>query len=120
MNPYITQVLPYMAQDAQGLNPVYQNANAQQQYMNQQLAHSNQLAQPQQLQRPQGSSSMNPLEMAKMLRQGGASPMDRAAAYLGTSNTPEMQAQVSQLGSNTYNPMSDYNLGINGWGSFGE
>jgi hypothetical protein len=55
-----------------------------------------------------------------MLRQGGASPMDRAAAYLGTSNTPEMQAQVEQLGSNTYNPMSDYNFGINGFGSFGE
>jgi hypothetical protein len=119
-NPYITQVPSYMQQDQQGLMPVFQNAAAQQQYMNQQLAQSNQLAQPQQLQRPQSSLGMNPLEMAKMLRQGGASPMDRAAAYLGTSNTPEMQAQVSQLGSNTYNPMSDYNMGTNGWGSFGE
>jgi len=116
-NPYITQVAPYMQQD-QGLSPVFQNAAAQQQYMNQQLAQNNQLAQPQQ--RQQSSSGMNPLAMANMLRQGGASPMDRAAAYFGTSNTPEMQAQVSQLGSNTYNPLSDYNMGTNGWGSYGE
>ena len=118
-NPYITQVAPYMQQD-QGLSPVFQNAAAQQQYMNQQLAQNNQLAQPQQ--RQQSSSGMNPLAMANMLRQNvnGASPMDRAAAYFGTSNTPEMQAQVSQLGSNTYNPLSDYNMGTNGWGSFGE
>jgi hypothetical protein len=119
MNPYITQVAPYMSQDQQGLSPVFQNIGAQQQYMNQQLAQSNQMTQPQQ-QRPQSSSGMNPLDMAKMLRQGGASLMDRAAAYFGTTNTPEMQAQVSQLGSNTYNPLSDYNMGTNGWGSFGE
>ena len=119
-NSYITQVPSYMAQDQQGLNPVFQNVGAQQQYMNQQLAQSNQLAQPQQQQRPQSSSGMNLLDMAKMLRQGGASPMDRASAYLGTSNTPQMQTQVNQLGSNTWNPMSDYNTGANGWGSFGE
>jgi hypothetical protein len=122
MNPYITQVPSYMAQDQQGLTPVFQNTGAQQQFMNQQLAQSNQLAQP--TQRPQ-SSSMNPLAMANMLRKDpnapqGASMMDRASAYLGTSNTPEMQAQVNQLGSNTWNPMSDYNMGTNGWGSFGE
>ena len=117
-NPYITQVAPYMQQDQQGLMPVFQNVAAQQANMNQQLAQSNQLAQPQQRQQ---SSGMNPLAMASMLRQGGgASPMDRATAYFGTSNTPEMQAQVSQLGSNTWNPMSDYNTGRNGWGSFGE
>ena len=118
-NPYITQVPSYMQQDQQGLMPVFQNTAAQQANMNQQLAQANQLAQPQQ-QRPQNSSGMNPMLMASMLRQGGASPMDRAAAYFGTSNTPEMQAQVSQLGSNTWNPMSDYNTGRNGWGSFGE
>jgi hypothetical protein len=117
-NPYITQVPSYMAQDAQGLNPVFQNAAAQQQYMNQQLAQNNQMAQQQ---RPQSSSNINPMDLAKMLRQSnGASPMDRASAYLGTQNTPEMQAQVNQLGSNTWNPMSDYNMGTNGWGSFGE
>ena len=116
-NPYISQVPSYMQQDQQGLNPVFQNIGAQQAYMNQQLAQSNQLAQP--TQRPQ-SSSMKPMDLAKMLRQGGASPMDKAAAYLGTSNTPEMQAQVNQLGSNTWNPLSDYNTGANGWGSYGE
>ena len=122
-NPYTSTYMPNgMPQDQQGLSPVFQNVGAQQQYMNQQLAQSNQLAQP--TQRPQ-SSSMNPLAMANMLRKDpnapqGASPMDRASAYFGTSNTPEMQAQVNQLGSNTWNPMSDYNTGANGWGSYGE
>ena len=111
-------------QDVSGLSPVFQNISAQQ-------ALHNQLIQQQQQQSQdavnighslgKSSGGMNPLAMASMLRQGGgASPMDRATAYFGTSNTPEMQAQVSQLGSNTWNPMSDYNMGTNGWGSFGE
>jgi hypothetical protein len=112
-----------MPQDQQGLSPVFQNVGAQQQYLNQQLAQSNQLAQPQS--QGNGYSGLNPLAMASMLRKDpnapqGNSLMDRASAYLGTQNTPEMQAQVSQLGSNTWNPMSNYNTGTNGWGSFGE
>jgi len=119
MNPYITQIPPYMSQDAQGLGPVFQNIGAQQQYLNQQLAQNNQMAQPQQYR--QSFSGISPMELAKMLRQGGgASPMDKAINYFGTQQTPEMQAQINQLGSNTYNPLSDYNTGANGWGSFGE
>ena len=65
------------------------------------------------------------MSLASMLRKDpnapqGASMMDRTSAYLGTSNTPQMQTQVNQLGSNTWNPMSDYNTGANGWGSYGE
>jgi hypothetical protein len=123
-NPYTSQYMPNgMPQNQQGLSPVFQNAGAQQQYMNQQLAQSNQLAQPQT--QKSGYSGMNPMDLAKMLRKDPNAPqgnsfMDRASAYLGTQNTPEMQAQVNQLGSNTWNPMSNYNMGTNGWGSFGE
>ena len=123
-NSYTSTYMPNgMPQDQQGLSPVFQNVGAQQQYMNQQLAQSNQLAQPQN--QKSGYSGMNPMDLAKMLRKDpnapqGNSLMDRASAYFGTQNTPEMQAQVSQLGSNTWNPMSNYNMGTNGWGSFGE
>jgi len=123
-NSYTSTYMPNgMPQDQQGLSPVFQNVGAQQQYMNQQLAQSNQLAQPQN--QKSGYSGMNPMDLAKMLRKDpnapqGNSLMDRASAYFGTQNTPEMQAQVNQLGSNTWNPMSNYNMGTNGWGSFGE
>jgi len=123
-NSYTSTYMPNgMPQDQQGLSPVFQNVGAQQQYMNQQLAQSNQLAQPQT--QKSGYSGMNPMDLAKMLRKDPNAPqvnsfMDRASAYLGTQNTPEMQAQVNQLGSNTWNPMSNYNMGTNGWGSFGE
>jgi hypothetical protein len=121
-NPYITQVPPYMQQD-QGLSPVFQNIAQQQQNQNAALAQQNQ--QVQQAGQVQGKSGMNPMDLAKMLRKDpnapqGNSLMDRASAYFGTQNTPEMQAQVSQLGSNTYNPMSNYNMGTNGWGNYGE
>jgi hypothetical protein len=119
-SPYFTTIAPYFAQQDQGLNPVFQNIAQQQQNQNAALAQQNQQVQ-QAGQVKGGGGSMNPMTMAAMLRQtGGASPMDRAAAYLGTSNTPQMQAQVNQLGSNTWNPMSDYNMGTNGWGSYGE
>ena len=112
-------------QDVSGLTPVFQNISAQQVLHNQLIQQQQQQAQDAvNIGHSLGKSSggLNPASLASMLRQGsgGASPMDRATAYLGTSNTPEMQAQVSQLGSNTWNPMSDYNMGTNGWGSFGE
>ena len=124
-NPYTNQFMPNGFEDAspQNINPAFQNIGSQQAYMNQQLGQGNQYAQP----TSAGSnvSGLNPLAMASMLRKDpnapqGNSLMDRASAYFGTQQSPEMQAQVSQLGSNTYNPMSDYNMGTNGWGSFGE
>jgi hypothetical protein len=71
LNPYITQVAPYMQQDQQGLMPVFQNAAAQQANMNQQLAQSNQLAQPH---AQAGYSGMNPLAMAAALRKDPNKP----------------------------------------------
>jgi hypothetical protein len=47
-----------------------------------------------------------------------------SGGQLGTwSNTTQSQAQqneISGLGSNTWNPYSDYNTGANGWGNYGE
>jgi hypothetical protein len=123
-NNYFTQVSPFMQQDQGGLTPVFQNIGAQQ-------ALQNQLMQ-QQLQQNQAASNigsgmgkgmggLSPLAMASMLRgQGGASIGDRAANYFGTQQSPEMKAEISQLGSNTWNPISNYYTGKNGWGSYGE
>ena len=121
MNPYILP--PQPMQDVSGLQPVFGNFAQQQANHQAALAQQGQLAQ--QAGQTQGGG-MNPLAMAAMLRnkdpkvQNGASLGDRASAYLGTQNTPEMQAEVNKLGSNTWNPMSDYNTGANGWGSYGE
>lgn len=38
----------------------------------------------------------------------------------GSQATPQLQNQVSGLGSSTWNPYSDYNTGANGWGNYGE
>ena len=120
-SPYFTTIAPYFAQQDQNLNPVFQNIAQQQQNQNAAMQQQNQQVQQAGQLRSGAGGGLSPMTMANMLRQtAGASPMDRAAAYLGTSNTPQMQAQVNQLGSNTWNPMSDYNMGTNGWGSYGE
>lgn len=53
-------------------------------------------------------NNLNPQQMAKALRQGN------------TQLSPQQKAEVSQLGSNSWNPWSDYNTGNNGWGNYGE
>ena len=121
-NNFYTQVAPYFQQQDQGLNPVFQNVAQQQANQNAALQQQNQqVAQAGQV---QGSSmgGLNPAAMAAMLRnkQGGNSIADRAANYFGTQQSPEMKAEISQLGSNTWNPMSDYYTGKNGWGNYGE
>jgi hypothetical protein len=121
-NPYTSQYMPsgFENTDQQGLAPVFQNIGAQQQYLNQQLSQGGQMTQP----TSQGTSlsGLNPMAMAAMLRnkQGGASIADRAVNYFGTQQSPEMKAEISQLGSNTWNPMSNYYTGANGWGNYGE
>ena len=125
-NPYTNQFIPsgFEDQNQQGLGPVFQNIGAQQQYLNQQIAQSNQNAQP--TSRGTNYSGLNPLAMASMLRKNdpnapqGASMMDRASNYFGTQQSPEMQSEISQLGSNTWNPASNYYTGKNGWGNYGE
>lgn len=69
-NSYTNTFMPsgIPQQDAQNMNPVFQNINAQQQYLNQQLAQNNQLAHPQG--QHANYTGLNPLAMASMLRQG--------------------------------------------------
>ena len=121
MNPYINPAM--QTQDLSGLNPVYQNMAAQQQFQNQSAMQGQQLAQ----QAGQTAQQSNPMALAAALRKPidpnapqGASMGDKMANYFGTQQTPQNQAEIQQLGSNTWNPMSDYNTGANGWGSYGE
>lgn len=118
MNPYIQFQQP---QDQQGLMPVFQNIGQQQ--ANQQAALAQQNQQVQQAgQTAQGGG--NQLAMAAMLRKQDPSATSnfgaRADMAMNSQASPYLQDQVSQLGSSTSNPFSNYNMGTNGWGNFGE
>lgn len=54
------------------------------------------------------NSGFSPMQMANALRQGN------------TQLTDQQKAEIGQLGSNSWNPYSDYNRGTNGWGNYGE
>jgi hypothetical protein len=54
------------------------------------------------------ANGFTPQQMASALRQGN------------TQLTPEQKNEISQLGSSSWNPFSDYNRGTNGWGNYGE
>ena len=89
-------------QDLQGIPPVMQNLQGQQQAAQQAMLQGQQLAQ-------QALGTPQQIQMANALRQGN------------TTQQSEMQKQeIQKLGSNTWNPMSDYNRGTNGWGNYGE
>jgi hypothetical protein len=126
-NNYFTQVAPYMQQlspqDQAGLNPVFQNMAAQQ--ANQNAALQQQMQNNQAAGQTKGSSmgGMNPMAMAAMLRakDGASSNLGaRADMALNSQASPYLQNQVNQLGSSTLNPLSNYNMGTNGWGNYGE
>ena len=125
-NDYFTTVNPYFAQQDQGLSPVFQNIAQQQQNQNAALMQQNQLNQ--QAGQSQQSSGMNPMAMAMALRkkdgqqgqQGQGMMGARIDQALNSQASPELQNQVSQLGSSTWNPLSNYNMGTNGWGNYGE
>lgn len=106
-NPYTSAFAP-MASNAE-----YQMPNTQ--ALQQQQLFQNAMAQQQQglvndAGRVQGGggSGLNPLAMASMLRKGG------------TQLSDAQKSEISQLGSNSWNPLSDYNRGTNGWGHYGE
>ena len=123
-NDYFTTVNPYFAQQDQGLNPVFQNIAQQQQNQNAALAQQNQLTQ--QAGQTQQQGGMNPMAMAMALRgkkpEAGATSNfgARADMALNSQASPYLQDQVSQLGSSTSNPLSNYNMGTGGWGNYGE
>jgi hypothetical protein len=71
-NPYILDAPQMQGQDPQGLSPVFQNANAQQQFMNSQLGQGNQLGQYQNYGQSNGGS--NALALAQALRKEQGTP----------------------------------------------
>lgn len=93
----------YMAmQDLQGIAPVMQNTQGQQSSVQQALQQGQLLGQ-------QALGTPQQIQMANALRQGN------------TTQQSEMQKQeIQKLGSNTWNPYSDYNRGTNGFGNYGE
>lgn len=93
-------------QDLSGIAPMFQNASAQNQSVQQALGQGNQLAQ-QALGSQQGGG-LDPKMLAQALRKDN--PM------LSTAQN----AEVRQLGSNPNNMMSGYNTGMFGWGNYGE
>jgi len=105
MNPYM--LMPQQMQDVSGLQPVFQNFAQQQANQQAALAQQNQLAN--QAGQTQGGGGMNPMAMALMLRKKD-----------GTQFSDAQKSEINQLGSNSWNPMSDYNRGTNGWGNYGE
>ena len=122
-NNYFTTVNPYFTQSDQGLSPVFQNIAGQQQNQNMAIQQGQQMAQ-QVAESGQQGGGMNPMAMAAMLRgkpQGDNSMFGaRMDMALNSKASPYLKNQVSQLGSSTANPFSDYNMGTNGWGNYGE
>jgi hypothetical protein len=120
-NPYIQQG---QQQDIGGLSPVFQNIAAQQANQNAAMQENAGLNQ-QAMQLGQQSGNMNPLLMAAALR-GGKTKGDnstlgaRMDMALNSQASPYLQDQVSQLGSSTSNPFSNYNMGTGGFGNYGE
>ena len=89
-------------QDLQGIAPVMQNTQGQQSSVQQALQQGQLLGQ-------QALGTPQQIQMANALRQ--SNPTQQS----------EMQKQeINRLGSNTWNPYSDYNRGTNGWGNYGE
>ena len=119
-NPYIQQ-MP-QTQDLSGLSPVFQNIAQQQAMQNAAMQQAQGLTQDAG-RTVQGG--MNPMAMAMMLRKGEKPQSTsnlgaRVDMALNSQASPYLQDQVSQLGSSTSNPFSNYNMGTGGWGNYGE
>jgi hypothetical protein len=96
MNPYINPMM--QAQDLGGLNAVYQNTAAQQQFQNQAAMQGQQLAQ----QAGQTAQQSNPMALAQALRK--SAPTDPNA----------QNAQDASMNSwGAYNPINQYNTSQN-------
>lgn len=127
MNPYLSQVAPQaMQQDIYGQAPVMDTSGRAmaQNALNQQ---GSQLASQALGSSKNPMSGIDPMKLGMALRQGipqGSDPMGTLAARadmaMNSQASPMLQNQVSQLGSSTSNPLSNYNMGTNGWGNYGE
>jgi len=111
-------------QNVSGVPPMFQNIANQQAMQNMAMQQGQGLTQ-QAGQIGQQGGGMNPLVMAMMLRKGdksqGSSNLGaRFNMAFNSQASPYLQNQVSQLGSSTSNPFSNYNMGTGGWGNYGE
>jgi hypothetical protein len=118
-NPFIMQG---QQQDLSGVAPMFQNIGQQQSNQNMAMQQGQDLTQAAGQTGQQGGG-MNPMMMAAMLRgkpQGGSNLGARVDMALNSQASPYLQNQVSQLGSSTSNPFSNYNMGTGGFGNYGE
>ena len=126
-NNYFTNVGSYMQptdpNELARLSPTFQNIGSQQANQNMAMQQGQALTQ-QAGQTGQQSGGMNPMAMAAMLRgkpQGDNSTLGaRMDMALNSQASPYLKDQVSQLGSSTSNPFSNYNMGTGGFGNYGE
>lgn len=114
-NPYTSSYVEnYFAQmspeDKAKLMPMFQNAGQQQNFENQMIGQTGELAQQAGQPGNNQMAGMNNALMAALLRKGGDKTVQSAA----------QKKEIGNLGSNTWNPYSDYNTGANGWGNYGE
>lgn len=121
-NPFTAAYAPATIADQQ-YQPTMQDISAQNAFTRQAMQQGMQLAQD--ASRTVPTSGPSPSALAQALRAnkgaGGQMPWyQQAAAVMGSTPSEQLQQNVTQLGSNTWNPWSDYNTGANGWGSFGE
>jgi hypothetical protein len=124
MNAYNRFAQMMQPQEVGGISPVFQNIGNQQAMQNMAMQQGQGLTQ-QAGQIGQQGGGMNPLVMAMMLRKGdksqGSSNLGaRFNMAFNSQASPYLQNQVSQLGSSTSNPFSNYNMGTGGWGNYGE
>jgi hypothetical protein len=92
-------------QDMQGIAPVMQNTQGQQQSIQQALAQGQQLG-------AQALGTPQQIQMANALRQGNANQP--------TQLKLNQMYEIARLGSNPLSSTSDYATGANGWGNYGE
>jgi hypothetical protein len=119
MNQYIMPM--QQPQDLGGLSPYFQNIAQQQANQNMAIQQAQGLTQA--AGQTQQSGGMNPMAMAAMLRgkpQGSSNLGARMDMALNSQASPYLKDQVSQLGSSTSNPFSNYNMGTGGFGNYGE
>jgi hypothetical protein len=125
-NNYFSNVGSYMQpvdpNELARLNPVFQNIGTQQ--ANQNAAMQQGMGLTQAAGQTGQGGGMNPMMMAQMLRkkpQGDNSMLGaRIDMALNSQASPYLKDQVSQLGSSTSNPFSNYNMGTGGFGNYGE
>ena len=91
-NPYTSSYAPngFENQNQQGISPVFQNTLGQQQYLANQLREEQQLGHHNQ-NGGGGSSGMNPMDLAKMLKNTPSQPNSQNPAPITDNSTPMSQ-----------------------------